>query len=268
MWRLGERHERAHLATFSTVLDLSAETREERERRTQEAVTGGSPVIYQAALRATTTIDTSEVEVIGDPDFLINDSGRYIIRDSKISRRINEKVHPEILRQLELYAWLFEQVFGHAPMRLEVHRGTGDLVEILYDGGRAALEVVREIFRLKQAGTEPYSPVGWTKCGGCGFHGRCWSRAEHNRDIALVNGVDQGLARALYQDGIHTMEEFLSQFNEARLAEYQRPWGKGSQRVGKRAEAIVRNARAIASGSEICIQVPNLPTTSNAVMFD
>ncbi len=39
--RLGERHERAHLATFSTVLDLSAETREERERRTQEAVTGG-----------------------------------------------------------------------------------------------------------------------------------------------------------------------------------------------------------------------------------
>ena len=50
------------------------------------------------------------------------------------------------------------------------------------------------IFRLKQTQAEPYSPVGWTKCGGCGFYGRCWPRAERERDVALVSGVDQGLA--------------------------------------------------------------------------
>ncbi len=268
LWRLAERHERAHLATFPTVLDLSTGTREERERRTREAVKGGSPLIYQAALRGTTTVEGSEVEVVGDPDFLISDSGRYIIRDSKISRRINEKDHPEILRQLELYAWLYEQVFGRTPLRLEVHRGTGDLVEIPYDGGRAALGLVREILRLKQIRTEPYSPVGWTKCGGCGFHGRCWPRAEKEHNVALVSGVDQGLARALHRDGIRTMEDFLTRFDEARLAEYQRPWGRGSQRVGKRAEPILRNARALASGREIHLQPPDLPADSNFVMFD
>lgn len=266
--RLADLHERAHLATFPTVLDLSAGTREERERRTQEAVKGGAPVIYQTALRGTAAIEGSMVEVVGDPDFLINDSGKYVIRDSKISRRINERDHPEIFRQLELYAWLYEQVFGHAPIRLEVHRGTGDLVEIPYDGGRAALELVRETFRLKQAGTEPYSPVGWSKCGGCGFHGRCWPRAEKEHNVALVSGVDQGLARALHRDGIRTMEDLLTRFDEARLAEYERPWGRGSQRVGKRAAAILRNAHALASGSEICVQDPDLPATSNVVMFD
>ncbi len=266
--RLAERHERTHLATFATVLDLSAGTRQEREGQTKEAVKGEAPVIYQAALRGTTSIEGFEVEVVGDPDFLIRDSGRYIIRDSKISRKINERDHPEILRQLELYGWLYEQVFDHAPMRLEVHQGTGDLVEIPYDGGRSALELLREIFRIKQRRTEPHSPVGWTKCGGCGFHGRCWPRAEHERDVALVSGVDQGLARALYQDGIRTMEGFLSQFDEARLAEYQRPWGRGTQRVGKRAEAILRNAHALASGIEMPLQPPDLSERSNCVMFD
>lgn len=268
LWRLAERHELAHLGTFPTVLDLSAGAREERERRTQEAVSQGAPVIYQAVLRATTAIRGSKVEVIGDPDFLINESGRYLIRDSKISRRINEKDHPEILRQLELYGWLYEQVFGTVPLRLEVHRGTGDLVEIPYDGGRAALELVHEILCLKQASTEPYSPVGWTKCGGCGFYSRCWPRAERGRDVALVSGVDQGLARALHRDGLPTMEDLLSRFDEGQLAEYQRPWGKGSQRVGKRAAAILRNARALASGTEIYLEPPDLPASRNYAMFD
>lgn len=266
--RLADLHERSHLATFPSVVDLSAGTREERERQTKEAVKGGAPVIYQTALRGTAAIEGSNVEVVGDPDFLISDSGRYIIRDSKISRRINERDHPEIFRQLELYAWLYEQVFGHAPIRLEVCRGTGDLVEIPYDGGRAALELVREIFRLKQAEKEPYSPVGWSKCGGCGFQGRCWPRAEKEHSVALISGVDQGLALALHRDGVRTMEDFLARFDETRLAEYQRPWGRGVQRVGRRAVSILRNAHALASGREIPLQPPDLPAVPNCVMFD
>jgi hypothetical protein len=153
--RLAERHEQAHLATFPTVVDLSAGTREDRERRTQEAVRNGAPVIYQAALRATIQINGSECEIVGEPDFLLHEAGRYVVRDSKIARRITEQDHPEILRQLELYGWLHERGFGQPPLRLEVHRGTGDIVQIPYDGGRIALELVRKIVRLKDAGRSP-----------------------------------------------------------------------------------------------------------------
>ncbi len=120
-----------------------------------------------------------------------------MIRDSKISRRITEKDHPEIILQLGLYGWLYEQIVGRPASALQVHSGSGSIEEIVYDGGRAALDVLQEILRLKQSATEPYSPVGWTKCGGCGFHERCWPRAEEKRDVALVAGVDKGLARAL-----------------------------------------------------------------------
>lgn len=266
--RLAERHEQAHLATFPTVVDLSAGTREDRERRTQEAVRNGAPVIYQAALRATIQINGSECEIVGEPDFLLHEAGRYVVRDSKIARRITEQDHPEILRQLELYGWLHERGFGQPPLRLEVHRGTGDIVQIPYDGGRIAFELVRKIVRLKDARSEPYSPVGWTKCSGCGFHGRCWPRAERERHVALVAGVDQGLARALQGEGIRTLEDFLARFDEARLAGFQRPWGTGTQRVGKRAAAILRNARALASGQEILLQPPKVPAHPNYVMFD
>jgi len=266
--RLGERHERAHLNTFPKLVDLSSGTREEREQRTREEVTKKAPVIYQSSLKATTTLNGTECIVLGDPDFLIYDQGGYIIRDSKISRRITEKDHPEILRQLELYGWLYEQNLGAPPMRLEVHSGTGDIVEIPYDGGGRGLELLQQILRAKQMNTEPYTPVGWTKCSGCGFYGRCWPRAERNRDVALVSGVDQGLAIALHTRGAKTVNELLAQFDETRLAAFQRPWGKGTQRVGKRASFILRMAQSMASGEETVLQDPGVPEHPNYVMFD
>jgi predicted RecB family nuclease len=266
--RLGERHERAHLAIFPTVVDLSVVPWQDREQKTKDAVNTGTPVVYQGVLRTITSLVNLECEVIGVPDFLINEDGQYVIRDSKISRRITEKDHPEILRQLELYAWLFEKTFGQRPLRLEIHIGTGCIVEIPYDGGDKVLKSLSEILQVKQWESEPYNPVGWTKCGGCGFYSRCWPRAERDRDVALVSGVDQGLARALHGDGIRTAGELLSHFDQTRLADYQRPRGKGLQRVGRRAEEILRNAEAFDSGKEIILQPPSLPTHSNYVIFD
>lgn len=268
LFRLGQRHERAHLATFPTVLDLSGVDLLSREQRTRKAVEQGAPVIYQAVLRSTPVLQGKECELVGEPDYLIHEAGRYVIRDSKISRRITQKDHPEILRQLEVYGWLYESVFGDPPLRLEVHSGTGDIVEVPYDRGRTALDLVSEIISLKEAETEPHSPVGWTKCNGCGFYARCWPRAERERHIALVSGVDQGLARALYSVGIVTMDDLLARFDEPRLAEFQRPWGKGTQRVGKRAGAILRNAHALAFKEETVLQRPNVPDHPNYVMFD
>lgn len=266
--RLGERHEKAHLDTFPKFVDLRSGTREEREQRTREEVIKKSPVIYQSFLNAATTINGTECLVLGEPDFLIYSQGGYIIRDSKISRRITEKDHPEILRQLELYGWLYEQNFGESPARLEVHGGTGDIVDVPYDGGMRGLQLLQEILLAKQMGTEPYAPVGWTKCSGCGFYGRCWPRAETKRDVALVSGVDQGLAIALHMKGINTVDELLAEFDEARLAAFERPWGKGTQRVGKRAAPILRMAHSMASGEEKVLQNPGVLEHPNYVMFD
>jgi predicted RecB family nuclease len=186
LYRLGERHETSHLNQFPEFIDLQSGTLEERARRTKEEVQKGSPVVYQGILRSQCRLGDMECDIIGEPDFLIRNKNNYIIRDSKISLRITEKDHPEILRQLEIYGWLYEQTFGQPPAGLQVHSGTGDIVEIPYDGGLTALQTIQEISTLKLAPNEPYSPVGWSKCGGCLFHEYCWSRAEKDRDVALV----------------------------------------------------------------------------------
>jgi predicted RecB family nuclease len=209
-----------------------------------------------------------ECDIIGEPDFIIRNKNNYIIRDSKISLRITEKDHPEILRQLEIYGWLYEQTFGQPPAGLQVHSGTGDIVEIPYDGGLTALQTIQEISTLKLAPNEPYSPVGWSKCGGCLFHEYCWSRAEKDRDVALVSGIDQNLASSLKQLGISTVDEFLTNFDENSLAMFERPWGKQKRRVGKSATSIMRMAWAMSSGKEIILRSPEIPDYSNYVMFD
>ena len=40
------------------------------------------------------------------------------------------------------------------------------------------------------------------------------------------------------------------------------------QRVGKKAESILRMARAMVSGEEIILQAPPIPESRNYVMFD
>lgn len=267
LFRLAERHEKAHLETLPEVRDLSSLPWEQRRLRTVEAVTGGAAAVYQGALRAIATLNGVTCEIVGDPDFLIRVGGGYVVRDSKLSKRINEKDHPEIIYQLQLYGWLYEQTFGQPPMGLEVHSGPGDIVAIPYDGGREALGALAEILKFKQAQSEFYSPVGWTKCTGCGFFERCWPRAERGRDVALVNGVDQGLARALRGMGIATVNDLL-RLSEDQLSKIERPWGQGRQRVGARAAGILRAAAALASGSEQLLQPPAVPEHASYVTFD
>lgn len=267
--RLGEEHERKHLASFPSVVDLSSGTLDERISRTKEAVRKRSPVIYQGVLRANSAVGATDCEISGVPDFIIlEDTGSYAVRDSKMSRRINEKDHPEIILQIGTYGWLFEQTFGQPPNRLQVHSGTGEIVDIPYDHGSAALEALDTILGFKQLTSEPYSPVGWSKCNGCPFYDHCWPRAEKKRDVAIIAGVDQGLARALREQGIETVDELLGSFEEESLSEFRRLVGTRMQRVGKKAQSIMRMARALSSGEEILIQTPTVPESPNYVMFD
>lgn len=131
--RLGKRHERAHLATFLQFVDLSGLSKNERLAATVHEVGKQTAIIYQPALSAEMTFNGNRCAVIGEPDFLIYSDSGCVIRDSKMSRRITEKDHPEILLQLGMYGWLYESTFGHAPAGLQVHSGTGAVVDVPYN---------------------------------------------------------------------------------------------------------------------------------------
>ena len=120
---LGQRHEQSHLATLGTYEDLSAVSPDQRSQRTIEAIRNRVPVIYQGELACDTILGGTSVSIVGRPDFLILDGDAYLIRDSKLSRKVDEKHHVEISLQLQLYGWLFEQTVGTPAKHLQVHVG-------------------------------------------------------------------------------------------------------------------------------------------------
>ena len=199
--RLGRRHEEAHRASFPEITDLRGDDLEHRLQESKRAVASRLPALYQPILATNIELAGVPCEVIGEPDFLILEADRYIVRDSKLARRITHADHPEIIAQMSLYGWLFEQTFAEPPRRLEVHCGSGALVEVEYDRGAFALATLGRIVAARNAPEEPYSPVGWTKCGGCRYNTRCWRLAESTQDVARVAKVDQGLALALREQG-------------------------------------------------------------------
>jgi len=105
--RLGLRHERDHLATLGAFTTVSAASLEEQVKKTADAIAQKVPVLYQPAFLATERICGADVEIVGVPDYLILDGDGYVIRDSKMARRIDEENHPEILLQVQLYGWLY-----------------------------------------------------------------------------------------------------------------------------------------------------------------
>jgi predicted RecB family nuclease len=238
-------------------------------RKTLEAIQRRVPVIYQAEFEHESIISGNPVIIVGRPDFLILNGDSYIIRDAKLSRRVDMDNHEEIRLQLQLYGWLFEQTVGTPARCLQVHTGTGAVVDVPYDGGAAALARLVEVLAVKQLTTELYEPVGWSKCkAGCGYVDRCWTQAEARRDVSLVMDVDQGLARQLHSDGITTAQELVSGMDVQRLSNLQRPWGTRPQKVGKKAEAILQYAEVLVSGIERILAPLQIPTHANYVTFD
>lgn len=266
--RLGERHEAEHLATLGDCSDLSGSPEDERIQKTLEAIAARVPILYQPTFRVRHTFGTTEAEIIGIPDFLILDGDSYIIRDAKMARRIDEENHPEILLQVQLYGWLFEKGCGVPPRALQVFSGTKEIVPIAYEGGISALTALERLLAVKQLAEETYEPVGWSKCGPCGFNERCWNKAEANGDVALLPDVDQSLARTLNRINVCTRKDLLSTFDVAHLAELKRPYGKSERRVGAAAERILQFAEAMDKQEEKILAAPAIPQLPNYVMFD
>ncbi|UCD71427.1 MAG: TM0106 family RecB-like putative nuclease [Syntrophobacterales bacterium] len=265
--RLGERHERAHLASLGEVEDMSSLDFDKAVRKTKDLIRKGAPVIYQPAFRVETILGSARASIGGVPDFIIRKGNSYLIRDCKISRRINEVDHPEIAHQLILYGWLYEQTTGGKIAGLEVVCGTGEIVAIPYDGGVGVLDTLFRINRIQQQSEEPYNPVGWSRCQPCGFFQRCWGKAEDSQDLTLVPEVDKGLVSILHRSGIRTIRQ-LAELDGAYLSEINRPWGGREQRVGRKAEIIIKQALALAKNRELIIGKLDLPPARNFAIFD
>jgi len=237
-------------------------------RRTQEAIANKVPVIYQPAFTVRHRISGTNVEIVGAPDFLILDGDGYLIRDCKMSRHIEAEIHPEIIVQVQLYGWLFERSIGVPAHALQVYNGMQEIVGVEDGGGEWPLAVFENLVRLKQLDSEPYEPVGWSKCGGCGFNARCMEKAEADHSVALVPDVDQSLARTLREIGVTTRKELLSKFDFASLSELKRPHGQTQRRVGKTAERIIDFAESMETQQEKILCAPAIPFFPNYVMFD
>ena len=248
--KLGIAHEKAHLETFSSHVDLSKGSRQKRIENTIKEIDKGTSVIYHPLFKTTLNILGSEVDIIGEPDFLIKHEESYLIRDAKISRRIDEKTKPEIFRQLETYGLLFQKVIGKPCAGLQVLSGIGEIVDIPNLEIDETKNLLEKIVNIKSLGSEPYSPVGWSKCFGCEFKERCWKKAENIKDVALILGVDQNLAKALRSKGVRTVTEFLDTFDEEKLSEFKKPYGQRMQRVGIKAMEIMAMARSFVRTAE------------------
>src|ERR1700693_5999470 len=295
LFRLGERHEKAHLGTFPEVVDLSAGDDEARERDTLAAIRAGAPTIYQARFRAPIDLDGEVCELVGEPDFLIRDGGGYRIRDSKLARRIDDDHHPEIALQLQLYGWLYERVggappagdapppeialpprpcgwlcervAGAPPAGLEVHAGSGEIVPVPQDGGEAALGFLRKLRRMRLAAENAYEPVGWSKCGGCGYRDLCWKQAAAVNDMALLPAVSQARAIELRGHGIVSIRDVPAAIQNPDFRDlFYR--GKRKPRLGDFAVRRLRSAEAHISGRDTAIAPPAIPNAPNFAVLD
>jgi predicted RecB family nuclease len=262
--KLGLRHERDHLAALGEHIDLSEGSTADRVAATTAALAARQPVIYQGVLVG----ELDGLDLIGAPDFLVRSDDGYVIRDSKIARRITEKDHPEIMLQLQLYRHLFDASCDLPLRGLEVHSGTGEIVGLEPGDPEKLRRVLARIAVLKSGSEEPVAAVQWTKCASCSFTRHCWDPAVSRHDVAVVPGVQQKMALALREAGVLAVEDLLQRFDEATLAEFRFPFGNTMRRVGKTAGGVLVLARAIAENKEIVLQPPSLPHHQNYVMLD
>jgi predicted RecB family nuclease len=266
--KLGNKHEREHVKQLGAYTDLSQMEWAERTKQTKKAIINGNPVIYQGLFEVTEEIEGQKIDIKGSPDILLKEGQEYIIRDYKLSFHAEEKRHPEILYQLQLYGYLFEKTMGMKPLKLEAFLGNESLVTIDYDNGLTAKEKIKEILDIYSLSNIPYSPVGWSKCNECGFREICFDKAVKNKDVALVYGIDQGIARVLKSENVINIDDILEKYNEASLSELKRPWGNSMRKIGKSAKSILLHAEAMKTGKNIKIGNINLPNVDNLVMFD
>ncbi len=254
----GQQHEQAHLATLPPAMRPSYPPGnfEIGAQATKALMDEGVAAIYQGVVRS------EKLGIVGIPDFLIRVGDNYTIRDAKLAVKLN--AHPEIALQVSLYADAFTDMIGDPPVGLEVALGDGTVSDVEHV---PTTEVIHEILSLQDRQDEPDEAVGWSKCEPCPFGKYCWEKAEESRDVATVYGVDQSLSNVLHDMGVATFDDLVS-LAPGSLAEIRRPHGDRMVRVGKRAPAILRQARVLIADEYERFAQPELPGDGPVVYFD
>lgn len=263
---LGLRHEARYIDSLPDALRLKELPRGQREARTLDELRARTRTLAHGLLRSTLEIDGEEVRVVGEPDLLIPSPDGWVVRDVKLTRRLEE--HPEIADQLNLYGALIERVTGTPPAALEVVLGNGTIAAVEYAGlGGVRISIAAVLDALRQ--TDVYEPIGWSKCHGCGYFDRCWAEAEERSDVALLPDVDQGLARELHERGIATIADLAARMSADELQELKRPWGETrTQRVGKKAEMILVEAQCFLDRVPKILGDSAMPTGRSFMVLD
>jgi predicted RecB family nuclease len=266
---LGNKHETQYLETLGVHVKPDGRTQEERWLDTQRLVNALTPIIYQPVLIADAPSELGSHRIVGIPDLLLLQDGLYVIRDVKLARNLEGNKHPEIVRQLSLYGWLFRQTFGVPVAALQLLLGDGSVAELADDDGAGAMNALSEVLQLGALPEEPYEPVGWSKCSDCGYKKRCWDRATKEQDVAILPGVDQGLARFLRDENVLSVTQLLERFDAPTLAVAQRQWGQRMQKVGnKLADSVLAHAKARITGEVQHLAAPEFPESPNYIVFD
>lgn len=260
---LGKRHEASYLATLGPAVHIAAGSDEERTAATLAAIRAQAPVIYQPYFKIT----IGDVQLVGNPDFLILTDAGYLVRDAKLARHTAKDEKPEVWHQLQAYGFLFERVLGQAAAGLQVYDGLGILQDVPYEGADVFRLALAQLVRLRQSPLDTYEPCGWSKCQPCPFKGTCWAAAEAKQDVSLVYGVSQEMAKSLQEAHVATITD-LANMDRGALSQVSYKWGDKVRQVGAAAEGIQRSALALRDGREIPIQPPVIPASPNYVSFD
>jgi len=264
----GIRHEERVLEKlkieFPDGIDIDGYNNPAATGETAAAIASGTGMIYQGKFEVETTeLTGSPLRVIGYPDFLIRKGNGYLIADAKLARSVlkekrdgtsapkSDKKH--IVLQLQLYGWLFRNQFPDLDFDLVVYNGAGGAERIAFgDQGQEAIDKLKRLLAIEDLPPQPAEPVGWSKCGVCGFFDHCWPKAEAAKDLGFVPDLNQGLVRKLWAEGINTYPELAQEMDATALADLKNK-SAGSDDPDNLAGAgrILENVEALMTGTPL-----------------
>lgn len=261
--------ERYYYKRLGKPLDLSQPPTDQKEKASRKAMKRQIPVIYKAYVSYLWEYAGRQITLEANPDFILWEPEGYILRYCRMAKKVTRDNHGDIFWIAQFHAWVFTQVFGQAPLRLEVGNATGRIMELPLPTSGSVEQFLGNLMDWRQAKSLPYHPVSWTKCQSCLFKTYCWEKAEAVNDIALVPNLEAKLILALREAGVLTVAELPETFNKNSLAAFTFPTGQIEQPVGKaKAESMLQMANAMLSGKPLLKKDPRLPETPYWIMFD
>ncbi len=209
-------------------------------KETGRLIESKTPIIYQGVLMS----KDGQFTVIPDLMILDDVTGRYKIRDVKLARNFDK--HPEIVIGLGLSELIAEEVLGYAPI-IEVVTGDRQLLSPFDVPDKDVIVgCIKRIVDLQNLAEEPLEPSGWSKCNPCAYFEYCWNQVWESRDVCTISGIEQGMSKALWANGVRTWEDVLNLGVDG-LADMSFQRGSQTQRIGiTRAEKICRQAKCLA----------------------